>query len=93
MSISAADLVEDEETGEFIYNASFGSNEDGADPVEITDSLIDEGQNLIQTVVFSVDSALSWNDDDGDGTVSTADELSSFSFGKPGIVEFTLEAE
>lgn len=92
LSQNVDDLIHDPDTGEVIYNASFGSEEGGLDPIEITQALANENTELTLNAVFSVtDSSLSWDDQDGDSAVSSATEMETLAVGKPQIVEFELE--
>lgn len=76
--------------GEWVYNSSFGSTEgDGLVPLNITDDLIDAEATDTLTMVFSVETAMSFDDDDGDDTLDTA-EMGSFRFGKPRITEMSV---
>lgn len=90
LGISLDDLPYDDETGEAIYNAAFGSEEGGVDPISITTALVEDGSELTLSTVFSVDSSMSWDDDDSDETVNSIAEMETFAIGKPRITEFSL---
>lgn len=95
LSQSVDDLFYDADTGEMIYNASLGSEQEGGiDSIPITQALANENTELQLNVVFSItDTSLSWdeNDEDGDDIISSADEMNTLAVGKPQIVEFELE--